>query len=134
MRGRVEKVSKIAVLLLLLALVFGFAGISHGAMSMHSEPMAGDCPFAPGAALCDMSVTAHLTAWGEAYVGIPQEGSVLLLFALVAVVCAFAITLLYTHARISDRFVYVRRRTTYIEPPPLLEQLFSNGILHPKLY
>lgn len=135
-----SKVGKILLVLGLIAfLLIGFFGLFHSSM-----PMGGDgnmttsnCPFMSGqAVVCNMDPLEHIAAWQSMFTSIPsQTGSTLILMLLAALALAF----LCTHLRrppidrtyTPSRF-FVRR--DYIPPASPLQELFSSGILNPKLF
>ena len=135
-----KKVGGVLLTLGLVAfLMIGFFGFSHSSMAMGEDGnmTMSNCPFMSGqAAVCNMDPLEHIAAWQSMFTSIPsQTGSTLILMLLAALALAF----LWTHlwrppidcTYTPSRF-FVRR--DYIPPVSPLQELFSSGILNPKLF
>jgi hypothetical protein len=116
-----------------------FGGLFHTSMSMDMGKSGGisDCPFmSHGEVLCSMSVFDHFGAWKDAFTAIaPTFLTLLATLAAVAVAISIAPNLalpqklLYTRLQVSN--IIDRTFKHSVRP---LQELFSNGILHPKLF
>lgn len=127
------------ILGLITFLSLGFFGISHSSMAMGEDGnmTMSNCPFMSGqAVVCNMDPLEHIAAWQSMFTGIPsQTGSTLILLLLAALALAF----LWAHLwRPSIDRTYVPFRffvqRDYIPPVSPLQELFSSGILNPKLF
>lgn len=116
--------------------LLAFAGgallsLSFLGMAVHDGPGMPGCPLMPAqAVICTMTVTDHIAAWQGMFTGVPQAASFLLLALLAACVLhplAFAL------ARPPSVRTVPRSHASRLLPSPL-EELFSRGILNPKLY
>ncbi|OGG59789.1 hypothetical protein A2765_04345 [Candidatus Kaiserbacteria bacterium RIFCSPHIGHO2_01_FULL_56_24] len=124
----------------LIAFLFlGFFGLSHVSMAMGEDGnMAmSNCLLMSGqAVVCNMNPLEHIAAWQSMFTSLPQQdNTAVMLLLLAALVIAFLWTRLHwpsiDDARISARSV-VRRE--YIPLATPLQELFSNGILNPKIF
>mgnify|MGYP001585556267 CR=1 FL=1 len=137
----------------LIALFFsGIFGVTYTEAGMHissplslssdmnsNEPMSG-CLLTgilhPNTA-CTMNALAHIAVWREMFTAFPIQPSVLLLFIILFFALAFYAVaeqriLLYARARQT-----VRRRVGFFDFSSFhrpLQEAFSNGILHPKVF
>lgn len=99
-------------------------------MMDHHHMMAGGCPFMPGEqAMCQMDAFDHISAWQSAFVSVVPT---ILILSILAAVVVFAWRHWYPPpdlilASVAYR---ARARTTIV---PLYQQLFSRGILNPKI-
>lgn len=120
---------------LILAFLLGamFVSLFHVSGGMNMSGGMTDCPFmVHEEAVCAMNLTDHMSAWKSVF--FVTVSTIVLL--IIAVVC---ITLLAPN---------LLRRILYTSPPTLvwlqtriytftyrpLQELFSNGILHPKVF
>ncbi len=135
-----QATAKTLLLLGLTAFLFlGYFGMSHQGMTMGPDgTMAmSNCPFMSGqAVVCNMNPLEHIAAWQSMFTStFQQNGSTLILLML----AALALALVWTRSRwpTAQRALrplfHIARRETYL-PPPLLQELFSNGILNPKIF
>lgn len=134
-----KKLSTLVFTLLFLGAMFG--GLFHTSMSMGMDmtPSGGisDCPLmSHGEVLCSMSVFDHFGAWKDAFTAIaPTFLTLLVILAAVAVAISIAPNLalpqklLYTRLQVSNIVDRIFKHS--VRP---LQELFSNGILHPKLF
>jgi hypothetical protein len=130
--------SNIAKILLSFGLVafllLGTFGFSHAGMTEMDGQMV-DCPFTPGVAICNMSPLEMISASQSLLTTLPQQQDTLsLLILLLAAALALAV---FWRPFVSPRpeVSYVlRQRREYIPVSNALQELFSNGILNPKLY
>ena len=95
-----------------------------------------DCPFMEhGEVICQMNLADHIGAWKSAFLSVLPALTLLLAAAGVAIfVASVAPNLLqktrYLQPAIRKRF----RPRTYTFSYRPLQELFSDGILHPKLF
>ena len=114
-----------------------FGGLFHMSVGMDMTGDTSGCPFmSHGEVVCSMSVFDHFGAWKDTFTVIaPTFLTLLATLAAVAVAIAIAPNLvlpqklLYTRQQIDN---IVDRIFTHSVRP--LQELFSNGILHPKLF
>ena len=120
-------------------LLTGFLGLSHFGMTMNTEgDMAiSDCPFMSGMAICNMNLFEHIATWQSMFAHIqqPQNSMLVLLFLLSA---SFVMVGWIKQSYLSSednlyQFAYLPCRE-YIPKGNSLQDLFSNGILNPKLF
>jgi len=97
-----------------------------------------DCPFVShGEAICPMDFMAHIGAWKDTFVAVVPGVMMLIAAAsLLAAAISLAPNLLgQPHYFIQQFLGRVRERTyTYTFIYRFWQELFSNGILHPKLF
>lgn len=113
---------------------FGLFYMSAGMKMTSGTP---DCPFMThGETLCAMSIVDHISAWQSTFLAVIPAFLLLILAATGAVTLYTKRTLrlfIKLSNRILLRFKYsINRVHTF--PPRSLQELFSNGILHPKLF
>lgn len=97
---------------------------------MDHHPMDGGCPFMPGEqVVCQMDAFDHISAWQSTFVAIVP--TILALSILAAV-----IVLTWRHCYPPPDFVPIRihyQRRTESVITPFYQELFSSGILNPKI-
>jgi len=125
----------IGVTILLFFISSMFVSLFH--MS-HMDMQAGmsDCPFMSHAeVMCPMKLLDHVSAWKTAFLSVVPELTLLL------VAIGFGVLLASVAPNLLRRIVYVstqvsqqilQRIYTFVYRP--LQELFSRGILNPKLY
>ena len=135
-----QKQAKIILALgITVFLLTGFLGLSHFSMSMNMEgdTTMSDCPFMSGMAICNMSILEHIATWQSMFAHIqqPQNPMLVLLFLLsVSLVMVGWIKRRYPPPKNSLEqcaYFFGREHVLVIKP---LQDLFSNGILNPKLF
>ena len=130
-----NKVVTAILTILFLGVMFG--GLFNMSMGMNMTGDMSGCPFMEhGEVLCSMSVFDHFDAWETAFMAIVPTLTVFLsALAAVVVTLAVAPNLVLTQKFLASR-VFVRSRITQIFSHSVrpLQELFSNGILHPKLF
>ena len=125
---------------LITFLSLGFFGMSHSNMTMgpDGQMTMSNCPLMSGqAVVCNMDPLGHIAAWQSMFTTtLQQNGSDLIMLLL----AALALTLVWTkllRPKLEQEpelaFSVIAQREKYL-PPPLLQELFSNGILNPKLF
>ena len=129
-----QRLSTLVFTLLFLGAMFG--GLFHMTMGMDMTGNMSDCPFMTHEeVLCSMSVFDHLSSWQTSFLAIIPS-LLLLLSALVAAVLVFSVApnLLSKQKfrELSLSRVVLHRIYSYFYRP--LQELFSSGILHPKLF
>ena len=115
-----------------------FVSLFHMSTGMNMSGGMTDCPFAADqAVICPMSIMDHVNAWQSMFL------STVPTFTLLFVVAASAALLLSVaphvfsvsrllHQRYITSFQFHERTYTHCYRP--LQELFSSGILHPKLF
>ena len=126
----------IASTMLLFLLGTMFVSLFHLSMGMDMTGGMTDCPFAAHAeVICQMNVADHIGAWKSAFLSVVPT---LILLSAVAGIVVFV-------ASVAPNLL---RKIPYASPPSCgwiqartytfsyrpLQELFSNGILHPKLF
>ena len=124
-----------AAFLVLSFLVAGNPGLAHVGMddmTMH-ESMPG-CSLMGMGAVCQMNPLEHIGMWQSLFTFYPKIDDLLtLLFSLLAL--AFGVAWLsWLPRRIPKTGIGHRIRQLLLVPSHPLQELFSNGILHPKLF
>ena len=114
----------------------GFLGLYHP-MTMGEDGISmSNCPFMSGqAVVCNMNPLEHIAAWQSMFVGVLSQNMATFFALLLA---ALASILLWGRWRAPDtrpntNFQYFPRQE-YIPLATSLQELFSKGILNPKLY
>lgn len=123
---------------LILAFLLGamFVSLFHMSMGMDMHGGVGDCPFmAHEEVICPMDLADHLAAWKSVF-QVAAPTIVLLLAAAGALALVFsAAPHLYTRKlRLIPVLYRQLRERIYAFSYRPLQELFSNGILHPKLF
>lgn len=121
-----KKFSKIITVFVLSAFiavgVFGILGIK----GHHHEP---GCPFMPGEkVICEMNIFEHISAWQQSFTGIVPALMVILLAAI-------TLWFLWKQEWPPDIPILLRVRiiSRNSDIPNLYKELFSRGILNPKI-
>lgn len=129
----VRKVTTIALTILFLGIMFG--GLFQASSTMGAVGEMSGCSFmSAGESLCSMSVLDHLEAWKIIFLTILPTLTLLLTLGITAmIVVLVAPHVLLTYIRPAPSFRYLLERT-YTFTSRALQDLFSNGILHPKLF
>ncbi len=141
MTPRFSTTGKVLLVLGLMAFLFlGVFGMSHSTMNMGTDGSMtmSNCLFMSGqAVVCDMNTLEHISAWQSMFVTtLHQNGSDLLVLILVALALALVWTRLLwprPSQNLSQAFSIARLQKAGL-PLPLLQELFSRGILNPKLF
>ena len=122
-------------LLLAFLSVLAFS-LFHMSSGMDMAGNSTGCPFMEhGASLCSMSVVDHIGAWQSAFLAVVPTFSLLML-AVATVVILYSVAphlLVKPSSRLHLFFQFFIPRV-YTFPQRPLQELFSNGILHPKLF
>jgi len=121
-----------------LALVLGtmFISLFHMSMGMDMSGGMTDCPFMEhGEVICPMNLTDHMEAWKSVFLSLVPTLTLLLAAAGMAVfVASVAPNLLRRISYSSSPRHRLLRYKTYNFSYRPLQELFSAGILHPKLF
>ena len=121
-----------------LALVLGtmFISLFHMSMGMGMSGGMTDCPFVEhGEVICPMNLTDHMEAWKSVFLSVVPTLTLLLAAAGVAIfVVTVAPNLLQNTRYLQPTLTIWSRPKTYTFSYRPLQELFSNGILHPKLF
>lgn len=126
----------VAGLVLTFLLGAMFVSLFHMSTDMDMTGGMSDCPFmSHEEVLCPMSLADHIGAWKSAFLAImPTIILFLSLAGMAAIVVSIAPNLLTSrYKQIPIRHRFFRERVyTYSYRP--LQELFANGILHPKVF
>lgn len=113
-----------------------FVSLFHLSMGMDMTGSMSDCPFmAHEEVLCPINLADHIGAWKSAFLAVAPTIFLLLAIAGLAVVMAALAPHLFALKRkpIPILTKQLRERTYTFSYRPL-QELFSNGILHPKVF
>ena len=116
--------------------ILGAGLFAHMSMGMDMSGGMTDCPFMEsGEVICPMNLADHFSAWKAAFVSVTPTIVTLMLVAGAVALTASTIPFLFTSRRkpIPVRLNALRMRTYSFSYRPL-QELFSNGVLHPKLF
>lgn len=136
---RSKLASILFVLALAAALLAGNMGLSHFGMSTDADGnmTTSNCPFMFGqTAICTMSPLEHIAAWQSMFASLPAGAiSILGVLLLAAFIYRFNWAKLQFYAsKASFRARRFALHHTYILSSTSLQELFSNGILNPKVF
>lgn len=122
-----------AVLVLTLAV---FLGAGYAGMPQNAAGQMEACPSMGVVALCEMSPFTHMAKWQGLFSALPEtEGASFLALVLLGL----SVILLWVRARGSGSACAVlsyalRSRIIHVPVRSYLQEAFSNGILHPKIF
>lgn len=118
-----------------LASYFGAVTIE---MPMDPDGTMSGCAMPGMATLCKMDPLEHIATWQSMFTATPNQNDI---FAMLLVLLSFALAAVLVHSRrnhappklliLSSLFTYYKRRIPIASP---LQEAFSNGILHPKIF
>ena len=129
-----KKIVSIAIFTIFLGAMF--ASLFHMSVGMDMTSGMTDCPFMEhGEVICPMNLADHIGAWKDAFVSVAPTIVTLIVAAGAIAFIASTAPFFFTPRRkpISVRLNILRTRTYSFSYRPL-QELFSNGILHPKLF
>jgi len=128
-----KAIAGMAITILLGAMFLSLFSMSSG---MDMSGGMSDCPFmSHGEVLCPMNVADHIGAWQSVFQAVAPTIVLLLAVALaVATVASVAPHLLLPRYKPIPIIRRRLRERTYTFSYRPLQELFSNGILHPKLF
>jgi len=126
----------IASTILFFLLSTMFFSLFHMSMGMDMSGGMTDCPFMEhGEVICQMNLTDHIGAWKSAFLSVVPALTLLLAVAGVAIFVASVAPNLLQKTRYLQSSIHKRfRPRTYTFSYRPLQELFSDGILHPKLF
>lgn len=120
-------------------LTLSFFGLGH--MSGMTENENGDmvgCIFTGKTMLCKMNVIEHISLWQSMFTAIPQESLMLLALLILLVAVIFVTKNILAPPRPSNSKALTKRLYLKEHPDLLLfdplKEVFSQGILNPKIY
>lgn len=118
-------------------LFFGVFGLSHFSMDMgmDGKMFVADCPFMVGGTLCTMTLFEHVSAWQDFFASTPfQDATLILVYITSVFVLVYWIKELYSPPKNNLLSFKYTQYTKYLSSTNSLQELFSNGILNPKLF
>lgn len=123
-------------LIIALALLAGLIGLPHVGMDMESDAQMSFCPVMLGSAICSMSPIQHIALWQNMLTSIPQNTALLvfLILSALSLGLAWLWTRLWNFSFEERAQSCVPHVSTDALPTPFLQELFSSGILNPKLF
>jgi len=123
---------------IILIIVLGtmFLSLFHVSSGMDMQSGTSDCPFmSHEETICPMSIMDHIGAWKDMFLSVVPSLILLLALAGVSVLVASVPPNLLRRVQYLPPPIYISRlRQSYTFPYRPLQELFSNGILHPKLF
>ena len=131
-------VNTVLILITITFLWFGTFGLLFHVNEMKVDSQMSNCLFNGQEEVCNMNVSEHLSVWQSMITSLPQTTGLLGLLLLSVVLVAVFISLRDILSKLSEkiRFLY----TLYIKQHPqislynFLREIFSQGILNPKLF
>lgn len=133
---RIKFAPLLSALFMVVLLSTMFLSLVHMTSGMDMSGGMSDCPLMlDKAVLCQMDVSDHLTSWKAMFLATPLNLILLLLVSIVGVIaisCSVLFGQLLPVWEIPLKNILKESSTNYTVRP--LQELFSNGILHPKLY
>ncbi|MBA3733362.1 hypothetical protein H0W91_03230 [Patescibacteria group bacterium] len=135
-----NKLIKIFLSLGILAFLFvGFLGMSHFTINMEigSKMSMVDCPCcAVGTSICTMTPVQHISMWQSLFTNIPSQNTTLILLLLASTIAFlfFWTKQLYSPPKNILRNSQYSSYQKYIPNAHNFQELFSQGILNPKLF
>lgn len=125
-----------AGLILMFLLGAMFVSLFHMSMGMDMHGGMSDCPFmAHEEVICPMDLADHLAAWKAVFQAVaPTIVFLIAIAGAVALVATVAPHLFTPKRRPILRLHRLLRERTYSFSYRPLQELFSNGILHPKVF
>lgn len=128
------KVAAIALLILGFVVAGNPSFVHAGMDTMTPDESMPGCPLMGMSAVCQMNPLEHLGMWQNLFTFLPHTETLLpLLISLAAGALGFSWLFRFLQTAPVDN---LRRHLprSYAPPPPLLQELFSNGILHSKAF
>ncbi len=119
-------------------LSLGSFGMSHFAMNGMGGAVASNCPLMPGmASVCNMNPLQHIAAWQSMFTtASPQKTPILALLFLLMFAGARALIGKIKWALeppLILSWIQIRLANTFV-PRYALQEAFSNGVIHPKVF
>ncbi len=133
-----KNVADVFLVLGLMAFLFlGIFGMSHSTMGMGPDGSMAmtNCPFMTGqAVVCNMNPLEHIAAWQSMFTStLAQNGSMFILLFLAALALVWTRSLWPPPEKALGSTFRILHREEHL-PPSLLQELFSSGILNPKVF
>lgn len=140
MKAQHSHLIKTAIAFGIVAFLLVGAGVPHFGMTMKMD-MDGnmtmtDC-YMPGmTAVCNMSPLEHVASWQSMFTATPVQNFTVMLLLLVLVTVIGFLWIEQTHSPplALQRFSLSSRKREYVPLHSQLQELFSNGILNPKVF
>ncbi|OGF27191.1 hypothetical protein A2477_02755 [Candidatus Falkowbacteria bacterium RIFOXYC2_FULL_47_12] len=123
------------IILLAIFIIMASFGVQLGMSQMIADAKT-PCPFMGEAmSLCPMSVMDHISSWKQMFSALPTV-ELLTLIAAVVIIASFGLKKLADSAaaRLAYWYHYYKKKRTLEKFFNYFNSLFSQGILHPKLY
>lgn len=113
-----------------------FVSLFHMSMGMDMTGGMSDCPFmSHEEVVCPMNMVDHIGAWKSAFLAVTPTITLLLAVAGAVAFVVSTAPYLFTPRRKAIPILYTQlRERTYVFSYRPLQELFSNGILHPRLF
>ena len=115
--------SILAVTVVLVVLIFG---VSHIGMAPSPDGRMSACPLMGIVAVCRMNLFEHITAWQSMFAALPAKEIV---FLLALTFLLFLVPFIFLPVAVPGD---ARQHPFVFETP--FQKMFSNGILHPKIF
>jgi hypothetical protein len=124
----------IAGIVLVFLLGTMFVSLFHMSMGMDISGSMSDCPFsAHEEVLCPMNLADHITAWKTMFLAVAPV-TIILLTGAVALLAAFSPVILGLRREVVTILYRQFRRKRYRYSYRPLQEMFSSGVLHPKVF
>ena len=125
----------VTVFVLASLLFFGLFGMLRG-MEMGNGGSMDDCPFTVGASICNMNLFEHIQSWQNMFRSLPQKPGFLGL--LMSLTVFFFVITRFVLRDSEDSFCYSKKYYSAEDNTypfhGILQELFSQGIIHSKSY
>ncbi len=126
--------------LIVIFFLVGARGLPHFAMiapiGMDSPMVMSDCMMPGMTTICHMNLLEHIASWQSMFASLPVENPA---FALLLFILVVAVGRVWTRQQYPPQYVAMTRVRSpheheYIPPATSLQELFSSGILHAKIF
>lgn len=124
----------VAVFSFVLLYAFSFGSVMGMNIDKHGQMSA--CPFSVATSICTMTFSEHLNLWQSMF-NATLDNNAGLLITLGLIVIAVSLTLKYLEKDRGKELLAYKLYTYEYQKPPVfnkLIELFSRGILNPKIY
>jgi len=130
----VAKILSITILTLFLGAMFSSLLHTPSHMGMSGDIEMTNCPFmSHDSALCEMNLASHVGAWKTTFLAIiPILNILLMSLGSLVLIISFTSNIFSRSKYIEPRIFNYIKECTFIYRP--LQNLFSQGILHTKLF
>lgn len=121
---------------ILLFVLVTFLGAGHTGMTVDTRGQMTACPFLGVSALCEMNSLAHIAKWQSLFAALSErEVAPFLAVVLLSISTIFLLWYVrYTLIAPIRPSLALRRRAVSVLIPSALQEAFSDGILHPKIF